>query len=1381
MADDLTSLLPERKAFPSADPTIVQDTTRAAIQRESTKSSLVTEDKNIADREAPTVLDTAGAMFIRETIVGSILADAQFDGGSDAEPGYNPYTFYKQRKDELQDIEPQLRSGLFDQTRSSAQFLALTAKIRTEKENLRLIEQGSGWGVALGAGLSLLDVLTLVPFAAGGKTKLANAVRGAFSGAAVGIAQEGVLQNLQETRTAAESFLNIGVMGGLGLAIGPLAPLAKDPAAASKALDVNVPSKMAVITPGQATSEAHVIDDLVGTGAARVGGDETALATPSVFGALGKVPGLKWLGEKFISVSPVGRSFLWSSPIARSLTQRMVDLGGGFTRHMEAGIAQAASVEDVKLDFMLALHEGRDATREAWKDMAAELGAVSSRAAATIKGDLNLVGSIVGVQPASTGITEAEFQSVVRRKLTNDWWQQGGVWRIAPSDDQWFKKLLEDNKLDDEAAKVIEKHTDKAAKTWQRLILKQEDDMVRLGMITDEQRLGNKYGHAQLWNRANVNYDREGFYSFLLDVFAKRPDAEWLRETYGLTVEQFEKLPQKAVTEVAEDGTRKVTPGRTEILEEWVGDAEAAKLERVRAAYEEASRAYAEATAVKEWTDLGVKIGYEENARARYADIIASVRAHEAELAADRLELYGRRVQKLQGDVEHLRGRLEAGRKADSAAPKVIEGFEGVQNFAKRLDESVDVLGNSADPQVAQGVFDSILTQYDNAVERLAKAKAEFEAQMKIVGVKDPKKLEATLERINDKLTVTEAQLEERVAAIEQQERRLATLQSRLDKVRALRKEKYEQLQELRAGAKAANVDVKAAKRGLSAAERAKVKAEKKPPLLDTIERLRDAIADHKQAPLGILDNAIGESGRVKDRRIILTNEERRIAEERGFLHSDLEYIMSRQFEDVSARLALRQVLGDELRDLSKAEVWKAVEADYESRIKNAASDKLRNRLVAERDAVKADVEMIRDRLLGRAMLPDDPESFATWGMNKVRQQTYLRFAAGFPLSSLTDVSSGILHVGFGAASLQAAKKFYRILKNAGISPSDRELRLMATAAEMSMAHSTAGKQFLLNELPDELGIGARGSLKKTLTGAYDRVANTIASRMNTWTLMAPMNASMKSIAATVQVDQIRQLIGKYDSISKLDRARLASIGIGREEAGKLREMFERFGEVREDGFDPNSHLWHQAAGGEEAHRTLRLAISRTISRAVMTPGVGDAPLFMSKALGQILLQFQSYGFGSVNRILLPAMQRGLGYGDVKSLAWLSSLMGIATFVGAIRAYVNGKDPAEYDAMTWTKEIIDRGGLLAYMSPYVDALDKATGLPFGGAGVSSRYRNNNWWNSLLGPWYSTIEAEGQAVTAAANGDWDKVREKAFRLAPFNQWFRYGNAILDHAD
>ncbi len=1303
-------------------------------------------DSFVEEHDKPSALDTALSMFRRETIFGMALNDYNyraFNGDpAEGDPAFNPYGHFAANEKSYADLEPYVRQGLFDRTYSASQFDVLAAQLRHEQQDIRNIEQGSGAGLALGMGLSMLDTASLIPFAGPvkGAGLLRNAGRVAASAAAIQGGQELALRQQQGLRTTQESFLNIGITGALGGGIGifghAMLPSARTKIA--KALDAETVHPTGVMVPG---GEVEVVGSV---GAARATGD-TEFAGSGLVSAITK---------PLRAVTPVGRATLWASAKARETTQKLVDLGGTVTKHMENGESIGPSVEDVALDHMSrTLHEGTTLERRLWQDMMAKLGITSSRLAAGAKTTVNtLTGGLVSLNK----LEQHEFQEIVRRKLSSDRWKglqpdRGPVGSFDAVDQKAIDDLLlKAGITDDEARKTVDTFTTKAANEWLRISEETEERMVRLGMITEDQRLGKAYGYAQLWNRQGVTNDKAAFKDWLLDVFSKRPDREWLKDNHGLALEDFEKLPM---------GDAK----RADIINEWTQDAEMVRLEQSKAKLDAARRAYEEATQVSEWSDLGLTQGRRENAQAKAGEIRASIRAKEAENALARVEVFGRAVRLHEERVAKLREAILAGQKADTVGTDFLKHFEDV----KRIEGLVDEAAAKGNVPAAE----NLTVLYERAVADLERTRGQLKAHLDALKLRDPRKVEAALERAKTGETVSLAKLDERLRAIEAQDARVKVLNERLAETQRLRRAAFEQYKTLRSGAKQAGLEARKAAKDLKAAAKAAKRAEKKAPLIQTVEDIVNAMGDGKRMPMGILENAVGESGRVKDRRIILTAEERRFAEERGWLHKDLSYILDRQYTDLSGRMALREVFGEE-ESLEKT--LKAVDDDYEMLERAASDPKKRQKIANERESAKRDVIDLRDRILGRARIPDDPESWVTWGMNKLRQLNFVRFAAGFPIASLTDLATSVLQPIMGRGMVKAGGRFFQILKEAGVDPKSREALVFLNAAELHMAHSTNSKALFLNELRDELGIGGKGSLTKTITGNVDRVSNTLASNMNTWSGMAGYNMLLKGIAGLVQLDNIRQWVGKYEALSKLQKTQLASVGIGRSEAKKLNEMFEKYGEVHEKGFDANSHLWGSA--NADIARTLRVAIRRTMNRAVVTPGYGDVPLFMSREYGKLIMQFQSFGFATVNRILVPAIQRG-SQGDARVAAWFAANLSLATGITAFRNYyMNGKNPAEFTPGQWTREVVDRSGLLAFMSPYADATLKLTGMEPGG--VSTRYRNNRWWESLMGPWAHTLTTLGQSASAAVEGDVKKLGEKTFLLAPFNQWARIFNNVAD---
>src|SRR3546814_3491008 len=80
-------------------------------------------------------------------------------------------------------------------------------------------------------------------------------------------------------------------------------------------------------------------------------------------------------------------------------------------------------------------------------------------------------------------------------------------------------------------------------------------------------------------------------------------------------------------------------------------------------------------------------------------------------------------------------------------------------------------------------------------------------------------------------------------------------------------------------------------------AKRTLTKLEKRTPLAQAVEDIHHALINRNEMPHSIMDTVIPETGRIKARRIRLTPEQRRRAEELGFLRTDLSSILTSQYE----------------------------------------------------------------------------------------------------------------------------------------------------------------------------------------------------------------------------------------------------------------------------------------------------------------------------------------------------------------------------------------------------------------------------------------------------------------------------------------------------
>jgi hypothetical protein len=1348
----------------------LQATSRDFVQNPSEVPASTT-DRVIEAQNRPGALDTAISLWRRETVLGAALERIGVNTGGDAtESGFNPYRYFAEKEKEYQDLAPYVNKGLLDNVRSEAEFLAKATQLRQERFNIQTAEAGTGLGVALGMGLSLLDVTTLIPFAgpADKARRGFNVGRMAAGGATFMGGQELALQQLQELRTKEESFLNIGIGAALGGGIGLFAPVTH-PALKSRiaaAVDATLEHPPAVLRPGDPASSAET-----------VGGSAGAAARGAIIAEDSKLAGgeslLARMTRPIRGATPIQRSFEWTSNTARDVFHGMVDLGGTFTKGAQEGKAVAASVEDLVRDNMIPFESSVQYTHDALVELNKELGKQSSSLAQSVKSDVSL---LTGGRMQLNPMEAHQFNQIVRRMLTNDLWQAGGS--LSDVDLVAVRKLMEERGITEPAAQeTVLKWADKAAKKWLKTSLDMEERMVKFGLITEDQKLGAQYGHAQLWHRENILMNRADTENFFLEVFSKRPDVSWLMDNHGLTLNDFEKLPV--------GDTR-----RLQILQEWSGDLADITKRQAAVRFEAAQAQYDNALNELDIIERGMTAVRGEIKAASFAEIRAKARNSEIALFAKKLGRIDAKLTKAESTIAAIKrdypdlldfaDDIETTRQGAGTALDQVGAALGVRNAdvtsAKEGVLSARTLRNNANPEAlatARKAYQDAVAARKEAIAARNEARAAFSEAAKTYRVSQ-RWIDAAARKADDLARAERNALDAPGidTAITELEAVAVKRRAKFEKAQAAREALQQERVEIQAGLRLSKEDFKAARKELSAARRGAKKADKIVPMLDVIDDIINGITDAGRAPMGILQNTVGESGRVKDRRIILTTAERRQAEEMGMLHTDLLHVMGRQWDDLAPKLAFMERFGE--YDL-KVHVQE-IEKEYAKLIQMAPNAKVKEKLQAELVNVLEDVVVARDRLLNRSRIPDDPESWVTWGLGKLRQLNYLRFAAGFPISSFTDLAAHHLHVGFGAESHKFAMKAFDVLRESAINPKSPELLTLARAAEMVMSHSTTARLHVLDDLQHVGGVGPRGSLKQRVTSAVDRVTNTLTQRMNVYSGMYAWNTMGKTTAAIAAMSKLRDMLPNYAGLKAGQKAELAVLGIGETEAKTLAKFFGKHGKDVDGVFDPNAHLWHQEAGGADAHKQLRIAVRRIMDRAQMSPGVGDLPNLMGTTLGKLMLQFGSFGFASINRFLVPATQRLMLNGDAQAAQSFAILFGMASFVSTIRAYMNGKDPAKYSAEQWTKEVLDRSGVFAYLSPYIDAGMKLSG--YSPDGVSSRYRNNAWWESLMGPWAGTLATIGQSANAVAEGDIEKFKKKAFLLAPFNQWFRIAKAFVE---
>lgn len=218
---------------------------------------------------------------------------------------------------------------------------------------------------------------------------------------------------------------------------------------------------------------------------------------------------------------------------------------------------------------------------------------------------------------------------------------------------------------------------------------------------------------------------------------------------------------------------------------------------------------------------------------------------------------------------------------------------------------------------------------------------------------------------------------------------------------------------------------------------------------------------------------------------------------------------------------------------------------------------------------------------------------------------------------------------------------------------------------------------------------------------------------------------------------------------------------------------------MEKDGrFDPNLEAWLKEPGGEQAARDFRIAVQREMTRAVNTPGVGDTPAIMDSWFGKLALQFQTFAFTFMNRYVTPTAQRVMDYRDMRAVVSLGVLAFSSYIVMLGKDLINGRDPSERlkaeNLMKTTHELVDRSGLLGWMSPYTDAAFKLSGI-----GSSDRFSRNSWMESIGGINLALLGDVQRLGSAVSQGrDAEAILKKALVLTPFSTHARIFYELVD---
>lgn len=491
--------------------------------------------------------------------------------------------------------------------------------------------------------------------------------------------------------------------------------------------------------------------------------------------------------------------------------------------------------------------------------------------------------------------------------------------------------------------------------------------------------------------------------------------------------------------------------------------------------------------------------------------------------------------------------------------------------------------------------------------------------------------------------------------------------------------------------------------------------------------------------------NIVSKPGVSKAR--VLTIDDSRIED---YLVSDIDQVADHYVRTVAPRVEIAKRYGS----LDLETEISSVADEYDALID--ANPKLAGELGKERDRVVRNLRGMRDRLLGTFGAPADPTSFAVRSGRVLRESNFLSMLGGMTVSALPDVARPAMVVGYrpyikAFSQLASTPKAFR--------GAMKELRAMGAGLDMinsSRIRAIAGT--------DDFPPNTR----------FERGLQRAANNFGKISLMSPWNAFWKQFTGVMSSHNLLEQSARWSAgkAGKAQIRQMASLGIDENLAGRIAKQFDDFGD-KGDVWLANVDEWTD----REAAEAFEAAILRQVDTAIITPGVGDLPLFASTELGKLLTQFKSFAFAAQNRMLLSTLQQN----DLQAYSGLLLTMALGALTYGIKTSLAGRE-VDTSPGNLIAEAMDRSGFLGVLSEGAGIAEKASGglvgiKPLIGAMTGeelepmSRFVSRNAIGALLGPSFGKAQDALTVTSAAGRGEFSESDLHAMRkMMPYQNLF-----------
>ena len=514
--------------------------------------------------------------------------------------------------------------------------------------------------------------------------------------------------------------------------------------------------------------------------------------------------------------------------------------------------------------------------------------------------------------------------------------------------------------------------------------------------------------------------------------------------------------------------------------------------------------------------------------------------------------------------------------------------------------------------------------------------------------------------------------------------------------------------------------------------------------------------AEIKEVSRSITDNIIGgpsgklpynlklaERGPLKERVFDIPDE---LIED--FLEKDIEILSQQYVKTMAPDVEVQRAFGN----LTLENQIKEIEREFDDLIENAKTEKERTRLAREKESTVADISALRDMLRGTHNMPKDSDSFFVRAGRVLRDVNFLRMLGGMTVSAIPDTGrlvsvNGLKYVGKSLKALALSPKTFNM--------SRQEAKRFAVGLDMFLNSRAMG----LADIADSYARNTK----------FERALQAASDTFSKITLMAPWNAAMKQFAGVTTADRILSESVNWvkGTIKKSNMIRLANSGISEDMAKRIATEFSKHGD---DGVLKlsNAHLWDDKG----AYETFKNAVLKDVDRTILTPGVGEKPLWTSSEGGKLIFQFKTFAAVAHHKALVS----GLQYRDAAELTGFLISVAASVAVYGLKNYIADMEVSD-DPKKIITEAMDRSGAFGYLWDINNISSKITRgtLSFenliGLDEPMSRYASRNAVGALLGPSFGTATDALTLSGSAFSGEFTKKDLHLVRkMLPFQNLF-----------